>query len=290
MRFGIAGLIIIGAVAAMRASAEPALSDSTPVPFQLIRGHIYVDGFVNGNGPYVFVFDTGASGMGRADVRLAEELGLARTGQAQNSDGVNVAPIDVVAADSLRLSGIEKRNVELLSRDYNRNRSAERPLVMGIFGADFFADHLLTIDYPASTVRFSRGELRAGEPGVFAYQDGFRIPVCFASACFQGAIDTGSNQTLVVPKDAVGKIRTSEPVLVGTGTRANTVSKMYEMQLLEPVRIGEVTAANFKIRYADPSDDEINVGSGFLKDYVLTIDSRNRLLRLEPAPAAGERG
>ena len=41
-----------------------------------------------------------------------------------------------------------------------------------------------------------------------------------------------------------------------------------------------MTVSGVKVVYADPSDGAINVGSDFLKDYVLTIDQRHRLLRI----------
>ena len=52
------------------------------------------------------------------------------------------------------------------------------------------------------------------------------------------------------------------------------------MQLLEPVRVGNLTATKQKVLFAVPSDDSINVGSDFLKDYVLTLDQRHHLLRI----------
>lgn len=275
------------------AAAQPpaAAQQQFTIPFELYGGRIYVRVHVNGRGPYRFGFDTGASGMGRADTRLVAELSLPKAGDALNSDGVNVAAIDVVRVNSLRLGAIEKRDVELLSRDYNRNAQPGAPLMLGIVGADMLADHLVTIDYPGRTLTFGTGELKAGEPGVIAYSGNFVVPVCFASGCYPGQVDTGSNAAVVIPKDLVGKVAAGDPVAVGTGRGANTVMQMYEMDLRELIRIGKVTAGGLKVRYADPSIDRINVGSAFLKDYVLTIDSRNRLLRLErPAPAHGERG
>jgi hypothetical protein len=44
--------------------------------------------------------------------------------------------------------------------------------------------------------------------------------------------------------------------------------------------VSGVTATNQKILYSDPSDDTINIGSDFLKDYVLTIDQRHQLLKI----------
>jgi hypothetical protein len=250
------------------------------VPFELIKGHVYVHGFVNDRGPYLLVLDTGASGMGRADVRLVSELGLRKVGEEQNSDGIRTVAVDVVGAASLRLGSVLKRNVRLLARDYNVNKPSDRPVVMGIIGADFFADKLITIDYPARVIRFSDGRLRRGQAGVFSYSGKFRVPVCIRDLCVPGMIDSGSSMSVVLPKSMFAQVRASKPVLVGQGRRTNSVSKVYEMTLVDPLSIGSITATNLKVQYADPSDDEINVGSGFLKDYVLVIDQRHHLLKI----------
>jgi Aspartyl protease len=273
--------VVLGfAALILSACAEARLAKSSTVPFELYRGHIYVTAFVNGKGPYRFVFDTGASGMGRADRRLVSELSLRKVGEEQNSDGINVAAIDVVSADSIRLGSVEKRRVRLLSRDYNLHRKPTEAPLMGIIGRDFYRDRLLTIDYPKRTIRFSDGALKPGDPGVVAYKPSFRIPVCFAVGCYDGKVDSGSNESIIIPKALVGRVSAAPPVHVGSGTSANTVFEMYEMQLAEPVHVSGVTAPNPKVLYSDPSDETINIGSDFLKDYVLTIDQRHHLLKI----------
>jgi predicted aspartyl protease len=255
-------------------------NQSVMVPFEFYKGHIYVKAFVDGKGPYRFVVDTGASGIGRADQRLVAALSLRPVGHEQNSDGINSAPILLVSADSLRLGGLEKRHVTLASRDYNGHLKPGEAPVMGIIGRDFFRDRLLTIDYPARTIRSSTGRLRPGDAGVVAYKRDLTIPVCFAIGCFDGRVDSGSDGSLIIPKSLASRIRATAPVRAGSATAANTHFALYQEQLLQPVRISTVTAANQKILYSDPSDKVINIGSDFLKDYVLTIDQRHRLLKI----------
>lgn len=264
--------------AAPNPSSPPDMTSS--IPFELDHGHIFVDAFVNGRGPFRFGFDTGASGMGRADSSLAAALSLPKVDQAANSDGVKTATANVVAVESLRVGDLEKRNVQLISRDYNAGRNPGLQPVMGIIARDFFADELVTIDYPAKEITFSRGQLKLGEAGVVAYGASFTVPVCFASGCYPGKIDTGSSRSFVVPKDLVPKLSASQPAVIGQGLRTNGVATLYEMTLNEPVRIAGVTATHQKIIYAEPSGDTIVIGTEFLKDYVLTIDQQNHLLKI----------
>jgi hypothetical protein len=83
-----------------------------------------------------------------------------------------------------------------------------------------------------------------------------------------------------VPKELVPKLSAGEPTSVGQGLRTNGVATLYEMTLNEPVQVAGVTATNQKVLYADPSDAVIVIGTPFLKDYVLTIDQRNHLLKI----------
>jgi hypothetical protein len=273
---------IIALALSAGSQARPADSAARPfaVPFELYKGHIYISAFVNGKGPYRFIFDTGASGMGRADRRLVSELGLQTVRQVQNSDGINTSAMIVVAADSLRVGNLDKHRVELPSRDYNIHRKAGEAPVMGLIGRDFYRDRLLTIDYPARTISFSNGRLKPKGKGVVAYKPSFAIPVCFSIGCFDGKVDSGSSRSIIITKDLVGRIPATPPTHVGSGTSANTDFELYEMTLSQPVRVSGVTAAAQKVLYSEPSDDTINVGSDFLKDYVLTIDQRHGLLRI----------
>jgi hypothetical protein len=69
-------------------------------------------------------------------------------------------------------------------------------------------------------------------------------------------------------------------VLIGEAMRTNSAARLYEMSLREPVRISGLTVTGQKVLYADPSDKFINVGSDFLKDYILTIDQARQLLSI----------
>ncbi|MEP6589412.1 MAG: aspartyl protease family protein [Polaromonas sp.] len=249
------------------------------VPFELYKGHIFVSAYINGAGPYRFGFDTGASGDGRADALLTAELSLPKAGQSETSDGIRTATVDLVAVKSLRLGPVEKHNLELVSRDYNSGRKDEHS-IMGIIGRDFVADWLVTIDDPKRTINFRRGHLRAGHRGAIHYGPSFSVPVCFATGCFSAKIDTGSSRSIVIPKDLAAKLSGGVPVHLGQVKRTNSSAALYEITVKEPVRVGGVKVRAQKVLYTDPSDTVINVGSDFLKDYVLTIDQANQLLRI----------
>ena len=278
---------IWAAVMASLASSTASAAKSDPraaiptfsVPFELDHGHIFNGVSVNGRGPNRFGFDTGASGVGRVDASLTSELRLPSDGTAEPNDGIRTASADEVAVQDLRVGMLDRHADTVLSRDYNGGRKTGMKPIQGIIARDFFADVLVTINYPARTITFSEGSL-ADAPGAIPYGASLSIPVCFSKSCYPAKIDTGSSRSIVIPKDLAAKIAATTPTAIGQGARTNGVSQLFEMQLLEPVRVGNVTATGQKVLFTVPSDDSINVGSDFLKDYVLTIDQRHHLLRI----------
>jgi hypothetical protein len=267
------------AAATLSETAVARARDGQPVQFQLRGGHIFVQAYVNDAGPFLFGFDTGASGIGRADVRLVADLALPKVGEEQNSDGIKTVTTDVVLVKTLRLGPVEKRNARLLSRNYNGS-SPSAPILMGIIGRDFFADWLLTIDYPRRTLTFTRGRLSPKGPGVIHFGPSFRIPVCVGGTCLDGKLDTGSSRGLVLPKQVALANAMGEAKHVGTGRRMNSVSELYEVQLSVPIKVAGTVTRSTRVTYADPSEESVNVGSDFLKDYAVTIDQRNQLLKI----------
>lgn len=258
---------------------------ATSVPFELNNGHIFVQAYVNGTGPYLFGFDTGASGMGRADRLLTDKLTLPLVDSADNSDGITVRKTDVVAVRRLRVGDLVKSNVRLLSRDYHQAERPPEKRFMGIIGRDFFADRVVTIDYRTRRIGFSRTWLKPGAPGVVAYGDGLTVPLCFAKTCVDAKVDTGSNRGLVLPEALARQLADSPPVKLGTVKRTNGTGSLYRLSYSTPMMVSGVHLDSGTALFVSPSTDTINIGSDFLKDYVLTIDQRHRLLRISPADA-----
>ncbi len=88
------------------------------IPFRVIDGRIYVDVHINGQGPFPFAVDTGASGLGRGDSSLVKTLALPITNRGQSSDGVNVAAVDMTRFESLEIGGYRQVDMEVITRDY----------------------------------------------------------------------------------------------------------------------------------------------------------------------------
>lgn len=261
-----------------KASADALLN----VPFRIIDGRIYVDVRVNGDGPYRFAVDTGASGMGRADASLVAKLKLPISGAAETSDAVASARVDTVRLASVALGGLVRRDLEVMTRDYSGKMAPEAAFA-GILGRAFFADGLLVIDYPKQRLSFTPGAgLVPGAPGVLGYERAFRVPVTIGGVVAQGNLDTGANVAFVLPRPLFDQVGGGAIEAAGDGKLTNTTVKTGSAKLHGPFRIGAATLSDMTVRISD-SYPEFLVGAHALQHFALLIDQRSSSVALCPA-------
>jgi len=256
-------------------------SSKIKIPFELTRGRMYVQTFVNEQGPFRFLVDTGASGIGRADTSLVKDLGLRLAGTTQNFDGVSSSTVDTVTIASLRIGPLTQRNVQLISRNYNAGRSPESKIINGIIGDAFFANYLLTLDYKKQEIVLSKGALQASDAGVVRYDDSFVVPLRIGEFEAVGAFDTGSTLEMHLPIEWAKRLKIETLRDAGEGRRANTIFKLFSAELPVAVNIGgnkiNRTAAHFS-----ELAPNINIGGLFLANNrcVITFDQKNRLIKI----------
>lgn len=256
------------------------------LPVVLAGTQIMIDGImVNGNGPYRFLLDTGAMGGGRVDVSLAKKLGLKQTGEVQGSDGSGRAgpTMPEYELSSLRLGSIEYKGVRVISRDYNQHGAAVRGHIDGVLGMGLFDDLLLTINYPKSEIRLTKGKLpKPNQKDILGLIEGAFVPtitINLAGRNYDAHIDTGAMGGISIPGAiADGLNFIGEPKDVG---EARTVSGPFKIQaatLSGNVQIGDQVIKNPEITIAGPMRD-INLGGQFLQEYTITLDLKNKRVR-----------
>lgn len=188
----------------------PAAADSASAAMERdFTGRVVAPVYVNGQGPFRFIVDTGANRSVMSS-SLAQTLGLAPTGAGEVHSIDGVAPAPLVAVDSIAFQGL-------------RLQSADVPIIEsgallgehGVLGVDGMRGHRLRFDFDRRCMeivpvarraspenwRMVRGELRFGNlllaRGVI---DGVPIKVL---------IDTGSDITLAnhALRSALGRAR-----------------------------------------------------------------------------------
>lgn len=269
-----------------RACAAPAIAEGDAdirVPFEIVRGRVYVEARVNGGGPYRFAVDTGASGWGRADASLTEALALPVHGTAETSDGINEATVETVRFDSLELGGLARRDLEVITRDYSSG-APPGAAISGIVGRQFFEDGLLVIDFPNRMLTFSRAAPPLGEAGTLGYDRPFRIPVRIGERQVEGQLDTGADVTLVFPQALYDQVAAGAFEEAGPGTLTNTTIETGRGIVRGPIAIGGLTLRDVEVRVSDRFP-ELLIGGHVLGEAVVAIDQRSR--RVAVCPAGG---
>lgn len=256
---------------------QPIANALVQIPFESIDGRIYVQARVNGQGPYRFAVDTGASGIGRADMRLVATLSLPLHGETTTSDGVTKAGVDTVRIDALELGGVVHRDVEVIARDYNA-RNAPEAAFDGILARHFFADGLLRIDYPNRTLAFTRTlKLDPAAANALAYTRAFRIPVSVGTHTFVAQLDTGANVGFVLPQSVYEQV--SEQPL-GEAVRSQLTNGQLESwrgTVQQPIQVGQTSHAEAEVRVS-PKYPEVLVGARALQNAVVLIDQRSQVV------------
>jgi len=259
-------------------------ADSVVVPMRLIGGHIGIDVMVEGKGPFLFLFDTGASGS-VMDLEFAKRQGLALGSEIMvGSPNGGGRPGRMVKLDTLRVGGLATHGMTSVAFDglpFPPGPDAPR----GVIGPYGMAGLLVTLDYPHQRLVFRRGALPPPDGKEVLGWDRSRplpeIPATLAGKPVFVHLDSGAPGGLGMPVAFEGKLRMLGP-LVEMG-RAKTVDRgvvTRGAKLEGDFVIGRWTLEKPTVRFSEVLRDVGNVGTGILRQFAITIDPANARLRL----------
>ena len=254
-------------------------------PMQVGEGMPTVEVMVNGQGPFVFGFDTGAQAAPRIDASLVEKLNLKATGEVQATDtsGRNPQASATVKLDSLSIGTLRFTDVTAVSRNY---KNSPRPLkVDGILGLNLFAEYLVTLDFPGKKLRLEKGELpKADGAEVLDYKNDAgitQVELSVGDKKIKAHLDTGNAiGTFVLPTAFVEKLSLAgEPRVVGRARSASGEMEIRQVQLKDVVKLGRHEFPGATVTY--PALGDIgNVGIKVLSQFVITFDQQHERVRL----------
>lgn len=255
------------------------------IPMRIDGGMPAIALMVNGKGPFLFAFDTGAEGGPRLDSSLMEKLGLKSSGQMRDGDpsGRNPGMAETVKLDSIEVGGLRFTDVAATVKNY---KNSPRPLAAdGIIGLALFADYLLTLDYPAKVVRISRGELpKADGAEILDYKSEHGVPsveLNVGSTKINAHLDSGNRiGAFVFPTAFAEKLtQASEPLVVGRARSASGEMEIKQVQIKEMVRLGRHEFPDATITFPALGDAG-NVGEKILSQFAVTFDQKHQRVRL----------
>jgi len=269
------------------------------IPFQLINNHIYGEAKVNGQGPFLFVFDTGGHNL--ITPRVAKQLGLKVEGTLPSTGaGVGVMEGGFARGVTLDVGGATVKDQTLIVIPLDKLGEIEGQPMPGMVGYETFRRFITRIDYGARTITLIDPKhfdpKGAGTPIKFTFNDSnVEVIGTFEGLPAKFDLDTGARTELTLTKPFAEKngLRASHPKGVdavdgwGVGGPTTGYVTRGKTMTLGPITIdGIVTSlANQDKGAFSGSDYSGNVGGGILKRFVVTFDYDHQMMYLKPLPA-----
>jgi len=271
-------------------AAAATAAAATTIPLDLSTGRPVVEVTIAGGQPLRMVLDTGAGGS-VVDAGLAAGLGLETVGRQRIGDpsGRRAHDVDRVALPDVRLGGVALGDLEAAALDLPRAPGHERRPFDGVLSVRALAGHLATFDLAAGQLTLEPGgALDPDDEHVVPYYlDDMGIPWVHAAVgplTVRAFLDTGSPGEISMAKALAKQLDLAEePKVVGT---ARTVSGSFEIEAA-PLA-GEIVVAGHSIPGPTVVLDGLhrgtqgNLGTGFLRRFVVTLDQSNHLVRFAP--------
>lgn len=262
--------------------------DGVTFPMQDMGGRPVVDLKINGKGPYRFILDTGAVTTVVSD-ELSRELSLTPPAGVQvASVGGGPAPA-IVSIHDVRIGDAALEDVIAAAMPLGSLLKGENA-PRGVLSAACFPGYLLTYDYPAKQILIKKGALASADSkSIFQYTEDQvlpTVPVRIAGHDTQVHLDTGSAFGLTLPVKFLAELPlASQPKEAGTVRTGGGEFPVSIARVNGAIELGKYKLGLDEVRFSDvrPGPDPAvgNIGYGVLRDFVVTLDSKNRRIQLD---------
>ena len=287
-------ILLITASSITFAQAQPESKHTThidppvTVPMSTDHGKPSVEIRINGQGPFRFLLDTGASPALVINDDLVRELELEtrpgeRIGDPANPQAIQTVEVDL--AEVMIGDGAIFRNVTAVSWDRSALYSGD-DAPRGIVGFGLFTDSLLTLDYPGKQVQIELGELPDANGTTIVEFERDRgipmVPISIDGKSHLAHIDSGSMAALMLPMSMADSLPLQDkPTLVGQGRTVANDFEIYEATLESSIKFGGTNISKPRVMFNTKFDNMVNVGSGILSHYRMTFDQQHDRVRFE---------
>ena len=271
------------------------------IPFDFYRNEIILQVKIAGKGPFNMMLDTGTD-PSAIDVATAKEIGLKLQplGKTGSGGGTDVNLTYYTKMPLVEAGDFSVKNVETLALNLSKVSERLGKPLHGVLGHSVLNGRVVQIDYPNRVVRFYSQPLftkAANQSNTskrtvmsFRYSDNVLLDDVFVNGKKVVAnLDTGSNGGFNLTPAAVSYLGLDDDVSqarVSSDVGYNGVSENREGKVSN-VTVGAISVdAPAVIFFGKGSGRDqkpwgINIGNVFLKDFVVTIDYRNKLVAFE---------
>lgn len=257
------------------------------LPMSDFGGRPVVNVEIGGKGPFRFIVDTGAT-LSVIDPRLQQELGLTPATDVQAMAPGGGPMHAILSIPELRIGPMVIRGLTAAAMPGNPLKGENAP--PGVLSGSGFPGYLLTFDYPRRLIRIRKGELAGPDSrGIFEYPENSplpTVPIRVAGREIRAHLDTGSGHGLTLPMSLIRELPlASEPKDAGT-----SATHMGEFKVLRAKVRGAIELGGFRLDLPEVSFADVrsgadasvaNIGYEVLRDFAVTLDSKNRRILLE---------
>jgi len=291
---------VVGKIGLILATALPFLAQTKTmfsektmtvnIPFELVganRTHIVVPVFINGKGPFQFLFDTGAS----TTILLpdfARELNV-KSRPIDNAIGVGTARAYEGKLSSFSLGKNKVNNLKVIvAEGLEGVKKATGVDLKGAVGLNFMRHFIVTINYPDEFIRLVPGQrnLTPGSTEVhFPKKDLIVIPVLVnGRGPYNFAVQTGAGGIVISSETALALGLKQDDAATLSGVGGLSAATRAKIDTLEA---GTKTLQNPRVVVVDflaPLSQEIGIridgllGQPFLKNFTLVINFPRRTI------------
>lgn len=228
--------------------ASPALAqDVVSVPFQVIKGKIFIDVVVGGR-PVQAMIDSGASYSG-LDTRLAETLGIVPRGRKVSLRHVQGSSSGRWAQGVQVGIGGKAETRPMLVTDFSLLTAGVLHPIVVLLGADFLGAHVAQFDFDAGRLTLhARADFAppanavlvplSRPRGLSGVATPMTAPVVIEGAVVQALVDTGSQSPLIVSPPVARRLGLLKDRVVSTspiggigGTSAGRIATLKTLAL-----------------------------------------------------------
>ena len=251
---------------------------------------------VNGQGPFDFIFDTGA-GTSLLSSELAKQLAVKVVGSKEGQSAGGKVAVSLAKADSLAVGEAKLDDVDVGIVDLSHIGKTIGAKVEGDLGYNFLKHFRLTIDYGSCELRLDNPKrvellLTAAKTEVPVRLANPAKPLILVDVHangrgpFQFAIDTGTSTTAITPelaKELGVSSSTIGPVTTGGAHVDVTAGALNSFQIGgAKVDHMPVVVADFFAMLSSAIGAKLDgiVGFNFLRNYKVVIDYPNELFSL----------
>jgi len=271
------------------------------IPFEFHKNEIILQVRVNGKGSFNMMLDTGTD-PSAVDLTTARELGLKLhpVGNEITGGGKDANLGYYTKLPLVEVGGFTVKNVDALAVDLSKISERLGKPLNGVLGHSVLNGRIVQIDYAKRVVRFharspfsnATTQVNTSKRTVmaFRYNDNVLIDdVSVNGKKLVGNLDTGSSGSFNLTPAAVSYLGLEEevsraPVSSDVGYKGVSQNRQGKVSnvTIGAISIDEPTVIFFgKGTGRDKKRWGINIGNVFLKDFVVTIDYRKKLITLE---------